>query len=134
VSNKEALVREREQAAVRAKYLLAARAARNRNDRMTEVTFALEVLNLGAKGQERLEALERVCDAYEAMGQVDRAQSYCDAVLSEFPDSAAAQAVAQRRNRLPGSPAPARPAADRKDGLDEEHAAEPARAAPAPAD
>jgi hypothetical protein len=134
VSNKEALVREREQAAVRAKYLLAARAARNRNDRMTEVTFALEVLNLGAKGQERLEALERVCDAYEAMGQVDRAQSYCDAVLSEFPDSAAAQAVAQRRNRLPRSPAPARPAADRKDGLDEEHAAEPARAAPAPAD
>jgi hypothetical protein len=107
VRKKEAQVREREQAAVRAKYLEAARAARNRNDRMTEVKFALEVLNLGAKGHERLEALERICDAYEAMGKVDRAQSYCDTVLSEFPDSAAAQAVAQRRNRVPRSPTPA---------------------------
>jgi hypothetical protein len=41
------------------------------------------------------------------MGKVDRAQSYCDTVLSEFPDSAAAQAVAQRRNRVPRSPTPA---------------------------
>lgn len=126
-SNKEAQVREREQAAVRTKYLEAARLASNRNDRMTEVKYALEVLSSGAKGYERLEALKRVCDAYEAMGEYDRAQSYCDTVLSEFPNSAAAQAVAQRRNRMQKSPAPAKRAAERKYEFDDEKApAEPA--------
>lgn len=135
-SNKEVQVREREQAAVRTKYLEAARLASNRNDRLTEVKYALEVLSSGAKGYERLEALKRVCDAYEAMGEYDRAQSYCDTVLSEFPNSAAAQAVAQRRNRMQKSPAPAKRAAERKYEFDDdkapaEPASKPAEAIPA---
>lgn len=137
-SNQEAQQRDREQAAVRTKYLEAARAASNRSDRMTEVKYALEVLNSGAKGYERLEALKRICDAYEAMGEYDRAQSYCDTVLSEFPNSAAAQAVAQRRNRMQKSPAPAKRAAERKYEFDDEKvpaepASKPAEAAPAQA-
>lgn len=126
-SDKEAALREREQAAVRTKYLEAARAASNRNDRMTEVKYALEVLNAGAKGYERVESLKRLCDAYEAMGEYDRAQPYCDTLLRESPNTAAAQAVAQRRNRAQKAPAPAKRAVDRKYDFDvEEKAAEPA--------
>ncbi len=74
-----------------------ARAASQRNDRRAEVKFALVVIEQGASGSERVEALKRVCDAYEALGESDRADPYCDALVSEFPSSAAAEALSRRR-------------------------------------
>lgn len=134
-ADRDAQLRQRQVAAERQKNLEAARSASNRNDRVTEVKYALAVLNAGAQGYEKIEALKRICDAYEAMGEYDRGQPYCDALLSEFPNSAAAQAVAQRRNRMQKAPAPAKRAADRKYEFDDEKApaepAKPAEAAPA---
>jgi hypothetical protein len=78
--------------------LEAARVSGQRNDRVSEIKFALSVLSGGASGQERLEALKRVCDAYESQGEYDRADPYCDLVLREYPRSAAADAISKRRN------------------------------------
>ncbi|MEW6430096.1 MAG: zf-HC2 domain-containing protein [Myxococcota bacterium] len=134
-ADRDAQLRQRQVAAERQKNLEAARSASNRNDRVTEVKYALAVLNAGAQGYEKLEALKRICDAYEAMGEYDRGQPYCDTLLSEFPNSAAAQAVAQRRNRMQKAPAPAKRAAERKYEFDDEKApakpGAPAEAAPA---
>lgn len=78
--------------------LEAARVSSQRNDRVSEIKFALSVLSAGATGAERLESLKRVCDAYEAIGEYDRADPYCDLVVSEYPRSAAADAISKRRN------------------------------------
>lgn len=99
---------ERTQAELRQKNLESARSAGNRNDRMSEVKFALAVLGAGARGSERLEALKRVCDGYEAMGEYDRAEGYCETLVKEFPNTSAAQQVAQRRSRMQKAPAPAK--------------------------
>jgi hypothetical protein len=102
--------RELERARLRQANLESARAAGNRNDRTSEVKFALAVINAGAKGGELLEALKRVCDAYEALGEYDRAHTYCEALVKQFPNTAAAQEVAERRSRMhkPSAPAKAR--------------------------
>lgn len=135
-ANREADYRERTRAELRQKNLESARAAGNRSDRVSEVKFALEVLSTGAKGAERLEALKRVCDAYEAMGEYDRADPYCTMLVKEFPSSTAAQLVVQRRNRVQKAPAPAKRAVDRPVDFDAESVkedAKPAEAAPAQA-
>ncbi|MHB8874270.1 MAG: zf-HC2 domain-containing protein [Myxococcaceae bacterium] len=102
------------------------------SDRSEEIRLAQEILRRDAKGYQRLEALKRLCDAYEALGQESEAARYCDAVVSEFPSSAAATQVKQRRQR---------PAAKRSkvnefqfdDEAAKPAAAEPARAADQPA-
>jgi hypothetical protein len=126
--DREAQYQQRNQEQLRQKTLEAARAASNRNDRMTEVKLSLEVLSSGAKGMERVEALKRVCDAYEAMGEYDRAQPYCDTLVREFPNTAAAQAVAQRRSRQEKAPA-AKRAAQPADALEAAPQKEPAKPA-----
>lgn len=86
------------------------RAAGNAGDRRGEVMAAVAALNAGAKGYSRLEALKRACDGYEAMGEFDRAQPYCERVIAEFGGSAAARQVAERRKaqlKSPKSPSPA---------------------------
>jgi hypothetical protein len=90
--------------------LAQSRTAGNSGDRRGEVLAAVAALNAGATGYSRLEALKRACDGYEAMGEFDRAQPYCERVVAEFGGSAAARQVADRRKaqlKSPKSPAPA---------------------------
>ncbi len=90
--------------------LAQSRTAGDSGDRRGEVMAAVAALNAGAKGYSRLEALKRACDGYEAMGEFDRAQPYCERVVAEFGGSAAARQVADRRKaqlKSPKSPAPA---------------------------
>jgi lipopolysaccharide biosynthesis regulator YciM len=104
---------ERQRSAVRTQSLEQARVASSRNDRSTEISLLTTVLQNGATGYEKAEALKRLCDAYEALGQPDRGDPYCDQLLREFPDTVAAKVVTQRRGASQRSPAKAAPA-DRK--------------------
>lgn len=105
----DARLRERQRAESRARSLESARVSSNRGDRTSEIRFATEALTSGATGSERVEALKRLCDAWEALGEPARADPYCDALLREFPSSLAARSVADRRERTQRpSPAPAR--------------------------
>lgn len=91
----------------RARSLESARVASNRGDRTSEIKYATEALNSGATGSERVEALKRLCDAYESMGESARADPFCDALVREFPNSVAAKTVSERRNQMQrASPAP----------------------------
>lgn len=64
-----------------------ARAASSRGDRRAEIKECLAVLNGGAQGTVRAEVLRRLCEAYEALGEAQRAQGYCDALFAEFGQS-----------------------------------------------
>jgi hypothetical protein len=75
----------------------AGRTAATQGDRRGQVAAALAVLKSGATGYARAEALKSACDAYEALGEPDRAEPFCQTLLSEFRSTAAAQQVAQRR-------------------------------------
>jgi hypothetical protein len=99
-----------------------ARKANAQGDRQGEVSAALAALNAGATNYERVEALKRVCDGYEALSQFDRAEAFCRLLLSEFPGTAAAQQVARRK-------AVEREAAEKK--AKSKSQTEPAEAAPA---
>jgi anti-sigma factor RsiW len=77
-----------------------ARRLASAGDRAGEVKASLEALNAGASGYERVEALKRVCDGYEAMGSFDRAELFCARLLSEFPGTAAAQQIVSRRRAV----------------------------------
>jgi hypothetical protein len=90
--------------------LAQARSSANSGDRRGEVMAALKALQSGASGYSRAEALKRACDGFEALGEYDRAQQFCDALLAEFPGTAAARQVADRRKAQlkPKAPAPAR--------------------------
>jgi hypothetical protein len=87
--------------------LESARVASNRGDRLSEIRLLAQVLQNGATGYQRVEALKRICDAYEALGEPDRADPFCDQLISEFPATAAAKAVSDRRKQVQRAPAPA---------------------------
>jgi hypothetical protein len=115
------------QVAVEAK-LSQARVAGSSGDRRGEVMAALAALNAGATGYSRAEALKRACDGYEALGESDRAQAFCDRLLAEFPSTAAARQVADRRKaQLKPSPAPKK-AQQRYEFSDDAEKAKPAEA------
>ena len=59
--------------------------------------YAAQAVAQGAQGSLRLEALTHLCSGYEALGQYDSADGWCDALLREFPNTSAAQALTQRR-------------------------------------
>ncbi len=130
--NSDAKFAERKRAEQRTGSLESARVASNRGDRLSEIRLAAQVLESGATGYERVEALKRICDAYEFLGEPDRADPFCDLLLREFPNTAAAKAVSDRRKRVQRAPAPSPKspaAADReRKALDE---AQPAEQAPA---
>lgn len=113
-----------------------ARVASSRGDRSSEIQLASRAIQLGATGLTKVEALKRLCDAYDALGESERADAYCTQLLKEFPSSAAAQVVAQKRNAQRVSPAKAKKSApapvDRK-AYDFEEAKEPKPADAAPA-
>ena len=105
--NRDAKFAERQRSELRTQSLESARVASNRGDRLSEIRLLAQVLQNGASGYERVEALKRICDAYEALGEPDRADPFCDQLLSEFPNTAAAKAVEDRRKRVQRAPAPA---------------------------
>ncbi|MGV3624082.1 MAG: anti-sigma factor family protein [Archangium sp.] len=128
------LERQREQR--RAKSLESARLSNNSGDRTSEIRFAQEALSEGATGSQRVEALKRLCDAWEALGEPGRADPYCVALIREFPTSLAAKNVSDRRNRMLRVPSPAK--AEKKssgsyDFEDAEKKPEPAKSQPADA-
>jgi hypothetical protein len=63
------------------------------------------------------------------MGELDRAQPYCDALLREFPKSAAAHMVVQRRSRLEKA-VPTRRQVERGDSLEDAAKPQPEQAKP----
>ncbi len=99
-ADSDAKAGERARAQSRVGLLEAARAAGSRGDRAEEARLAQQLLQGGATGYEKVEALKRACDALEAMGDFARADPYCDQLLSEFPQTAAAGAVAKRRSNV----------------------------------
>ncbi len=105
--NKDVEVQQRDQNATARGYLDAARAASNQGDRQEEVKQALAALQTNVKGAPRAEALNRLCSAFEALGEEGKADKFCDALLTEFPTTAAAKVVANRRNNVQ-RPAPAK--------------------------
>ncbi|MBL8938893.1 MAG: zf-HC2 domain-containing protein [Archangium sp.] len=101
------LRRQRDQQLAVEAQLGQARAAANQGDRRGQVAAAVRALSAGATGYARAEALKSACDGYEALGEYDRAQQFCDLLISEFRGTAAAQQVAQRRKAQLKAPAPA---------------------------
>ncbi|MBL8917440.1 MAG: zf-HC2 domain-containing protein [Myxococcaceae bacterium] len=90
--------------------LAQARSSANSGDRRGEVMAALKALQAGASGYSRAEALKRACDGFEALGEYDRAQQFCSALISEFPGTAAARQVVERKKAQLKPKAPARSA------------------------
>ncbi len=123
---------QRRAAETRSRSLESARVASSRGDRVAEIRLLAQVLQSGAAGSERVEALKRICDAYEALGEAERADPFCDQLLSEFPNTAAARAVEDRRKRMQRAPAPAqkRSASEQKLDLEEASKPQPAQAVP----
>ncbi len=99
-TGRDAETQRKERAANLEGLLASARSASNRGDRQGELKLSLVVLNDGAEGYQRAEALKRVCDAYDALGRPDSAEPYCAKLLAEFGSTAAAQQVAQRRSAV----------------------------------
>ncbi len=126
---------QRKAAESRTRSLESARVASSRGDRVSEIRLLAQVLQSGAAGSERVEALKRICDAYEAMGEAERADPFCDQLVGEFPNTAAARAVEDRRERMQRAPAPAqkRSVSDQKLDFEEAAKPKPAKAAPAQA-
>jgi hypothetical protein len=110
------------------RYLSDARTAHGRNNLTQEIALAQQALDLGATGNQRAEALQRICEAFDSLGQESRADPYCNALLAEFKGTAAAQRIAQRRQQPSMNPSPARVKAEKKAADFEEQKAEPAKA------
>jgi anti-sigma factor RsiW len=66
------------------------------------IEAAHRVLAAGVRGLVRAQALLALCSDYSALGEHDRAESYCRMLIGEFPTSAEAKAARSRR-RPPGS-------------------------------
>jgi hypothetical protein len=90
--------------------LEAARQAGASGDRLMEIKHAKDVLASGATGYERIEALKRLCDAYDAIGNASAGAQYCQALIAEYPASAAARAVNEKQQQRAVSPKKAAPA------------------------
>lgn len=131
-ANSEASFVKRTQDAARTQSLESARVASSRGDRVSEIRLLAQVLESGATGYERLEALKRICDAYEFLGEHDSADPFCDQVLREFPTSAAAKAVSDRRKNVQRAPKPSPKSAapSREQRAFDEDSVKPAEAAP----
>ncbi len=130
--NKDIESVQRDQEQVARGYLDSARSAANQGNRQEEVKQALAVLQTQVKGAPRAEALNRLCSALEVLGNPGQADRYCDALLLEFPNTAAAQQIATRRNNVQRSA----PAAKRSRMESESPAdipAQPAKVKPAEA-
>ncbi len=129
---------ERQAQERRTQSLEQARVMGGRGDRLGEIKAATVALD-GATGSQRVEALKRLCDAWEAVGEAERADPYCDALLREFPNSLAAKNVSDRRNqvqRAGPAPAPRSKTANERKAMDAEDSpakAEPAESKPASA-
>jgi hypothetical protein len=134
--NSDGKFAERQRAEGRTQALESARVASSRGDRRSEIRLLAQVLEGGATGYERVESLKRLCDAYEDLGEPEHADPFCDQLLSEFPNTAAAKMVEDRRKRVqraPPAPAPKaaapnrdRRSADEKKAVDSVDSAAPA--------
>jgi hypothetical protein len=117
-SNAKFAERQKQEAAQtqRTNSLQSAREANKKGDLNGEISFALATLNGGATGSQRAEALKRLCDAYENLGDDAKADPYCHQLLAEFPTSTFAEVVTRRRGAsqraTPAKAAPSKKATD----------------------
>lgn len=110
-----------------------AQKARGAGDFKSQVAYAQQAIDAGARGEQRAQALQMMCEGLDSLGLEGKADAYCNALLTEFPNSASAKRIASRRNSPQLAPkAPARSKAEKASPAyaDEEKAA-PAEAAPA---
>lgn len=96
-----------------------AAAAAARGDTAREVALAIEVIGANATGGARLDALTRACNGLQRLGDSQRADAYCDALLVEFPSSVAASRLARDRGMQQHQYAPASKAKPKKQAADE---------------
>jgi hypothetical protein len=90
-------VARRDEESIAKGYLDSAKVAGNSGNRDQEVKLSLEVVNSNVKGYLRGEALARLCNALEALGNEAAADRYCDLLLREYPNTVAAREIANRR-------------------------------------
>lgn len=109
------------------------REASNRGDRTQEVQMGLKVLNMGATGAERAEALKHVCDAYDAMGEPESADPFCRQLIKEFAGTTAAKIVSERRSTQRAAPAKKPTSLERERKAAEADSADEKKPADAPA-
>ncbi|MBI3182195.1 MAG: zf-HC2 domain-containing protein [Myxococcales bacterium] len=123
--------REKQRTVVLESLLSQARAADAAGDIKQEIQLAHQVLSREATGYQRAEALRKLCDAYEKAGMVEQSDRYCQLLIKEFPNSAAAKQVAERRrgSRSKAAEKTKRPSYDEAEQLPRQAA--PAEAAPA---
>ncbi|MFO0596886.1 MAG: hypothetical protein U0228_16345 [Myxococcaceae bacterium] len=113
--NEDAKVSANQRAKASADALERARVASNRGDRTSEIELAKKSLSLGTQGADRAEALKRLCDAYDALGEPEQADPFCRALVAEFPTSISARQVLDRRNRAaPSAKKPVRAKEERR--------------------
>ena len=84
-----------------ASYSLSVRAveARNAGNREREVELLRQALGIGAQGQDRARLLAQLCDALDALKRRAEADSACNDLIREFPNSDEAKAAVQRQTR-----------------------------------
>ncbi len=68
-----------------------------RGDRPAAAKQAVAALTAGADGAARLDALSVACEALDDLNLPDEAAPYCAALVQEYPRTAAARQVAERR-------------------------------------
>lgn len=64
------------------------------------IVLAQQQLRSGVTGEARANALERLCEAYFALGNEPQATDYCQRLLKEFPQSPSAKLAKQRLEEL----------------------------------
>ena len=132
--NNDAKVAENQRRDLVTRSVESARVASSSGDRMGEIQLLMRALQNGATGYEKAEALKRICDAYEALGEPESGDAYCNQLLREFPTTVAAKVVAERRKAQVkrAAPSPKKPnAPSERKAVDFDDAAKPADAAPA---
>jgi hypothetical protein len=82
-----------------------AQAAYRAGDRALEASLLRSALAAGASGAERWDLLNRLCDAELSLGRQAAGAVACNQVMSEAPESSAAQSARRRLSREAGSPA-----------------------------
>ena len=71
--------------------------ARKAGDREQEVELLRQALGAGARGQDRARLLGQLCDALDALKRQAEADSACNALIREFPNSDEAKAALERQ-------------------------------------
>jgi anti-sigma factor RsiW len=123
---------DRKDASTVERSLIIAQKARGAGDFKAQVGYAQQAIDAGARGEQRAQALQMMCEGLDGLGLEGQADAYCNALLTEFPNSASAKRIANRRSAPQLAPkAPARSKAEKSPAYADDEKAAPAESAPA---